>query len=804
MTAFSGFGQGRVQLDSLLDVYDRLEPVVNETNVNVCLDLAWEYRDVNADSALFFAKEANYQAESIGFQKHRIKAISFMGIAYRNLGNYTMAAEQYLLALNLSEEHGIPEQRGYSLINLGNLYEFQGNFTEAIVYLRQALDQAEKLDNMRMIGYCYNNLGKSYRGLEDYGRAIEYYTKTILIRELLGDKSGQVSSEIDLAEVYLGQGELDKAESAGMNSFFKLKQIKKPRKTAELYTTLARIKIAQSEYETALKFAQSAIDISEEVSADYELLMAHEVISRIYQNFGDFEKAYDHQVKYSEVKEQLFGERSISQMESLINQNKTLQQKLENEYLRKQDELNERIIKNQGNTIALVGMGLMLSLIAVLVTFRNYRVKKELSIKVANQRDEILDDKKLIEEQSRVLKELDKAKSKFFANVAHDLRSPLSLILGNLEILKNDNSDFSELSNLSLDTSMKNCQRLLFLTDEINDLTRLEEGKIVLKKEDVQIVGYFRMLSSLFVGIANTKGVELRFESELDEDTGVRIDPRQFEKVFYNLVSNAINHTKKGDVITIEISENSQSDLVLNFKDTGVGIVEESLNNIFDRFFQEGDGSSHKGLGIGLALVKEIVDLHGAKISVSSKQEVETKFEICLDSSDRRVISSDRKEVISNYVMDRTHLYDEYKSSIAKSRAKDVVERKGLILIVDRDAGTRYAINQLLDDHYEVKEAAHEKEALELLKTNEVDLIMTGLDMPWMKGLKFMNELDQDLRGQNIPRLLVDGPDAIVDSGEINLDQSIDVIPKPLKKPDLLSTIEKLLNKNSGRSNRAA
>lgn len=757
--------------------------------------LAWEYRDIRPDSALYHANQALRLARDHGLIFAEIQSLNYVGVAYRNLSNFSKAFEKYLEALKLAEERGDNEQRGYSLINLGNLYWYQTNFQGAIKYFIQALDQAQALANKRMVAYCFLNLGRSYKGIAEYGQAELYFKQAIDIRREQQDVYGQLAAEIDLAEVYMLKGDLNRSLTYHKELIKRIQASDNPRLLSVAYNNIAKIYLSKDQLDLAEYHAFKAIEITKDVNSRYEEKNVLENLSLIYASGEDYKKAFDYNVRYAELNQQLFSEENIRRIEQMKSQYEMEQQEAENEFLRKQSELNQGIITRQRVIITLTVIGIILFLMVTVISVRGFVIKRRLSDKIKGQKDEIERDKAVIEKQAARLKELDEARSRFFINVSHDLRTPLSLIMGNLEMLKEDEEVYlSNSARKNLETGLKNCKRLLYLTDEINDLTKLEEGKILLKKEVVRLGSYMQMLSEMFMGTAEYKGVKLEYANHLHKEDTVLIDPRQFEKIFYNLISNAIRHTSRGDKITIETTS-SGGILHLNITDTGEGIAKESLPYVFDRFYQSRNNEyrTREGLGIGLALVKELVGLHEGKISVESTVGLGSSFKMTFPEANRITGEGFVPHAIG-YASERKHLYDEIdREETAGVSLPRQSEERAAILLVDDHPEIRYHIRQLLEDEYHLIEAAHGLEALEILKRNDVDLIISDLMMPWMDGFELIEAINSNEELNKIPILVVSARISERDHEKV-LDKGInDYLQKPFQKKELVLRINNLL-----------
>ncbi len=306
-----------------------------------------------------------------------IQSINYVGVAYRNLSNFSKAFEKYLEALKLSEEAGNGEQRGYSLINLGNLYLYQTNFHGAIKYfIFRHSDQAQSLADKRMVAYCFLNLGGSYKGIAEYGQAELYFKQAIEIRKEQGDLYGQLASEIDLIEVYLLQGDLRKSEQYHLSLIQRLEEMDNPRMLAVVYNNIAKIYLSRNELKKQKGMLTKLLRVREILTPDLKRRMFGRTLSKIYANGDNFERAFESHVKYAELNQQLFSEENIRKIEQLKGQYEMEQQEVENEFLRKQSELNEQVIRTQRIMITVSVIGILLFLTMTIISVRGYLVKR--------------------------------------------------------------------------------------------------------------------------------------------------------------------------------------------------------------------------------------------------------------------------------------------------------------------------------------------------------------------------------------------------------------------------------------------
>lgn len=403
--------------------------------------------------------------------------------------------------------------------------------------------------------------------------------------------------------------------------------------------------------------------------------------------------------------------------------------------------------------------------------------------------------KKKIEEDAQLISKLERKvesfqgrKSKFFSSLSHDLRTPLSLIIGNLELAMEDkDSYYSPATKQAVETCYKNCKRLIYLTQEIDDIGHFDRGTIRLKREQVQIVPFLKVLADMFISSARYKGIDLTFETTLSSNESVIIDSRQFEKIYLKLISNAIRHCIEGDSIKVTASK-LEDKILIEFKDTGQGIDEDTLPHIFDRFHRSKDGI-REGTGLGLAMVNELIKLHEGEISVSSQVGQGTSFVVSLQASGQKGM----KATLSDYIQSQSELI--MGGPAATTIVPDgTLEKKARILIVDDHPEIRYYIRQILEDQYVVKEAAHGLEALELLANQQIDLIVTDLMMPWMDGFELIESIHNSPEYQKIPMLIVSARISDNDREKALIKGINNFLQKPFDKKELVLRINNLLS----------
>lgn len=351
------------------------------------------------------------------------------------------------------------------------------------------------------------------------------------------------------------------------------------------------------------------------------------------------------------------------------------------------------------------------------------------------------------------MQEIDALKSRFFTNISHEFRTPLTLIIGPLKrMLGQAKKQGQDKEQKDLDIMYRSSERLLRLTNQLLDLSRLEAGKLSLVKERKEIIKHIKVAIGSFNSLAEQK--QIRFKQKTPEFGCIaNIDLEKLENIIYNLLSNAFKFTPKNGNVTVEIKlvENSpQNELSIMVKDTGSGIEQEDLDKIFDRFYRSPESVQNEieGTGIGLALTKELVALMGGTINVESKKNKGTTFYVTLPIEEASITAALVDEIEKN---------DTHTTAIDADREpSDAINSLPMILVVEDDADLRYYIKECLGSKdYKFVEAKNGKEGFERAKELIPDIILSDLMMPGMDGLAFCNLVKNHEPTNHIPFIML-------------------------------------------------
>jgi signal transduction histidine kinase/DNA-binding response OmpR family regulator len=403
---------------------------------------------------------------------------------------------------------------------------------------------------------------------------------------------------------------------------------------------------------------------------------------------------------------------------------------------------------------------------------------------------------KLEKVQSGTLRQVDQMKSRFFTNLSHEFRTPLTLILGQIDSLQSSITDNKNRGKLQV--AYKNAQRVLRLINQLLDLSKLEAGSMDLKAQKQNLVSFIKSLFYSFESLAEKKNITLKLESETDKII-VDIDPEKMEKVFYNLLSNAFKFTAVGGKISLIISLTENNFVEVRIKDTGIGISEDRLPHIFNRFYQADDSYTREqeGSGVGLALAKELTELHNGKILVKSSEGSGSEFIVQLPVSDDKNILIE-KIFIDESIKDVDALIQDEISDFAKQPAgvpvKGDDKNKKIILVVEDNTDVREYICEQLEENYMVVHAANGVEGITSAQNLIPDLIITDVMMPMMDGYEFCKEIRKDEKTSHIPLIMLTAKAGLDDKVE-GLETGVDAyLTKPFSAKELIVRISNLIH----------
>jgi signal transduction histidine kinase/ligand-binding sensor domain-containing protein/DNA-binding response OmpR family regulator len=373
-------------------------------------------------------------------------------------------------------------------------------------------------------------------------------------------------------------------------------------------------------------------------------------------------------------------------------------------------------------------------------------VARKITVERTRMRFEVEHQKK----EAERIQALDEMKTKFFTNVSHEFRTPLTLILSPLERIIKQVPDEEQKQQLNL--VQRNAKRLLSLVNQLLDFRKIEVQEMKLHPAIGDIIGFSKDICQSFMDIADKKNIRLSFSSNIDH-LEIYFDKDKLEKILFNLLSNAFKYTHNNGEVNVIMTSNASAGndadgtIAIEVKDTGIGIPIDKQEKIFERFFQTDVPESmvNQGTGIGLAITKEFVRLHNGVISVKSESGKGTSFIVLLPA---KKIYDASTQVTSTILP-----AEETGAIIFEESQKN--NKKKTVLIVEDNEDLRFYLKENLRREYHVEEATNGKEGWEKAKLQNPDLIVSDIMMPLMDGIELSKRIKNETITAHIPIILL-------------------------------------------------
>jgi DNA-binding response OmpR family regulator/nitrogen-specific signal transduction histidine kinase len=357
-------------------------------------------------------------------------------------------------------------------------------------------------------------------------------------------------------------------------------------------------------------------------------------------------------------------------------------------------------------------------------------------------------------------KELNAAKLKFFTNISHELRSPLTLILGPVEKLISKIDSLKKEDRLkSYTTIQRNADYLLKLTKQLLDFRKLEQGKTQLACAHINIVSVVKKISEQFNSLADKKNISIEYHLPEKKIFGW-VDVNKLEKIVHNLLSNAVKFTPENGNISIKVIMKNPNQnypegyFVLSVTDNGLGIKPNELKNIFDRFYQaDNQNKKNQGVGIGLSFSQSLARIHGGVLTVKSKLHEGSTFTLTLPLGTAHLTSDqmidDKELILENLDLPKLQAND--REEVISYENGD----KPQLLIIEDNIEINHYIASELSDNYAIISCVNGTKGLEVAREKSPDVIISDIMMPGVDGIEVCREVKNDINTNHIPFILL-------------------------------------------------
>lgn len=751
---------------------------------NGYLKLARYYQAVNSyEKSISYASQALDMAERHHFEDLIAEAHSRLGAVYRLTGSYRPALTHCLAALRIYETLKDTREIARTYNDIGFIYQRTEDLDDALDYFTRALKMNEVLQHNKALAGNLINIGVIHQKRKKHDEALRYFFKALPLVKEQGDQSREAIITGNIGSTLVDQGKV--AEGLGyLNKALMLKEaVNIPRSILHTLNDIADARLKLNDAKGAQAAAERVVAIATQYKESDQLRYGYLNLSKSYKLAGKFDKAYYFLEKHRSLNDSLFGIEKAEQMRELQIRYDTEKKDMTINALQQE----KAIARAQWKIYSLAGT-IVLLLLAGLYIHQRLKTKR---------REQLLAKER----------EVDRLKSEFFANISHEFRTPLSLILGPIETLLSKTGESGE--RFQLELMKKNASRLLRLINQILDLSRLQHGRFELKVSAFNAVERIKSISATFQSLLEARSMTLKFECS-DETIILFADAGQLETICINLISNAVKFTGTGGEIIVRVSridpapgEHQQGALELFVRDNGIGIAADEVAHIFDRFYRAGSASEARygGTGIGLALTKELVELHKGHIEVTSEIGKGTTVTVRLPLGkahfrEDQIATGQQPELAPENI----HPPIPAASLTVEDHAPEDGEpeplqesHKPMVLLIEDNADVRAYVRSILDEGYILLQAVDGSEGLRQARSFVPDLIISDVMMPGMNGYEVCRQLKRDEKTSHIPVILLTAK-ASVDSRIEGLETEADLyLSKPFVPRELLLYISNLI-----------
>ena len=820
----------------------------DSVSVKTLFDLSRQYTFSNPQKAIKYAQKTLLIAKRKGDKGEEIKSAYQLGEINVKLGDLDKAKPYLDNGLKISHKINNRSLVARGLFDLSRYYEGEYDFTNALDYLDQSFSIYEQLDKNKDMANCYDSYGRIYEKLGSYEKALDYYFKSLKINENSNNKreisavkrniglvylknfkfkdalkffsqalqinqSGHYQKSIVMTTMDIGVvdqkmgdfnialikykkalslanqigDKIDKAILLGNIGSTLMEQGKFRDGLPYLFSSLkVRNKInydkahtlndisttylSLHDYGEAIKYARMAVKVSQKASDLNQLFYAYFNLEKTYGKQGNFKRAYAALNKYNVVRDSLYNLQKAKQM-----------QKLQVIYKTEQKEQKIKLLTIQQQRASFRRNAYLISAVLV-ISF--------LILLYSSQRLKSRKNAQLLEKEHEVAL----MKSNFFDNVSHEFRTPLTLILGPLQLLQ------ARIRNPKMKKQLgimkRNVDRLLSLINQLLDLSKLESGKITLNRSRFDIVQVVKGVTMTFQSLAELKEIELLLESE-PEQLDVHCDQEKVETILTNLLTNAFHFTPdKGQIkVTVNASAGQQNEECrITVSDSGAGIPEKDISTIFERFHQSTNArdGQYEGTGIGLALTKELVELHKGSISVFSEEGQGTKFIVILPVGEEYLSETavsektqEKEAVLPNPIPDRRNELEKL--------TNPTKENAPLLLLIEDNEDVMNYLKDILAETYRLEDERDGEAGITTAVETIPDLIISDVMMPKKNGYEVCDALKRDEKTSHIPIILLTARASLDDKMHGLKTRADEYLTKPFVPKELLVRIHNLI-----------
>lgn len=764
-------------VDSLIQVFGR--STVDSLKWIALFQISQYYAKSDLDSALAWAQHGLEFA-----QQHAPslvpRSLNNVGLQYMNRGNFDRAMDIYLKAIESARQYGCRPCIATTTGNIGIIFWNKKEYDKAENYFREAIVQTEALKDTVGQARYLNNLGLVQMDRSRLNEAEKTFRAALHLLEQADTLCLQPTIYSNLGNAAYARGNYPQALEFYRLSSDAATEMNDHAAAFFGLNNSGWVQLAMKNYDEAIRLFTESRRLAEQVKNEKHVEAAIGALAETYKAKGDFVNAFHYLEMYLQVHDTLA---------TRLNNKAVLELETRYRTQQKEAELAKKQVQIQQQRLLLFGSLLVvLVLLGLFQFFRNRQRNKQKETALALR---------LEHAEAEKLRELDRAKSAFFANISHELRTPLTLILGPVQQWLSEAPHPEPLHfpvpGKGLHLIRRNANRLLELVNQLLDLAKLESGRMRLNVARGDLGQTLRVMANSFESMAEQGNVEFDIVTPADSRLAW-FDRDKLEKIAANLLSNAFKNTPPDGKVFFHASV--QDDLLLmEVGDTGRGIPPDALDKIFERFYQlDQEGGKQVGTGIGLALVRELISLHHGNISIHSSVGQGSVFRAAIPVGWAAFSAEERSEAPIPWVAESLHLPgNEATGEAAAVEAPGAGQDLPLCLIVEDNLELQGFIREQLSGIFHTLVAPNGRVGLEIAIQHIPDLIISDVMMPEMDGNAFCTAVKTDERTSHIPVILLTaraGQESKIAGLETGADE---YLTKPFDTQELVARAKNLI-----------
>ena len=705
----------------------------------------------------------------------QIYALNNIGTDLRRTYSNMEASSYHFLALELSSsKEEYLKSRAVAMNGLGNIFLALKKPQQARSYFRQALAIEEQDQSNLGAAINYANIAESYNMSNDLDSSLFYYEKSLEQNKIINSDIGVAICKRAMGLIFLKKGDKDLAIQLLTEAYSLMKESKDAFHKLEVQTSLAETLITLGKTDEADEHVNEILSLANQIdSYDYQQ-RGYELLAQLKEKQALYRPAYEAKEMAFKYRDSVMAQNSEVRILELENRYKGKEASQQIQLLTTEKALTEKNKTDQQRIFFL-----LILLLSGSIGFLYYRYHNGVKL-------------------SKELEDINNIKSRFFGNVSHEFRTPLTLIKGPLEDWLD--TDLSSELRKDLTMMLRNAERLMFLVDQLLSLSKVDSGIFKINPQQANLSLALKGISSFFVHFANNKSIN--YDIDLEESGESWVDLHIVEIIVTNLLSNALKFTETNGNIHFAGQKKADS-YVIKVSNSGKQLSSEQLSKMFERYYTDGP-SHYSSTGIGLSLVKELCTLYGANLTVAYNDKNDIEFTVVfppLQKSEEQV-NVDRDNALDVANVDRYQLaLDTTNKDVSSNEEMEVQEidtynvaNTPQILVVEDNDDLRSYVVDCFKDGYHIIEAKDGEAGIAKALEQIPDIIISDIMMPKVDGLELCNTLKGDTLTNHIPIILLTALNEEKDLIAGLTNRADDYIVKPFGAKILKRKVENLIN----------